>query len=218
MAARFLLQSSTYCKIALEHLFAGEAAYQEAQTISADPCDSYDYNALLRREKLGNASEQFLVTVCFSAMALESFIYDYAARFLGDGYTSKYLDKLDAVSKWLVVPRLITGKELDRGGQSMELLRDLVRQRNQMIHAKSRPFIPEAAMAYLDAQGEEDDRQMAIRALQAVYLLAQDLDELDPEATCRFLLGIGSSYEPKQFTVDEIWVKFLKLAGMPVKG
>lgn len=59
---------------------------------------------------------------------------------------------------------------------------------------------------------------MAIRALQAVYLLAQDLDELDPEATCRFLLGVGSSYEPKQFAVHETWAKFLKLAGIPVKG
>ena len=218
MAARFLTYSSTYAKIALDHFFVGETAYQEAQAISADLDDFYDYDALVRREKLWSSSEQYCVAVCFSAMALESFIYDYAARLLGDGYVSKYLDKLDAVSKWLVIPRLITGKELSPGGRSMELLRELVRQRNQMIHAKSRPYTPEAAMAYLDAQSEEDDRRTALHALQAVYLLAQDLDELDPEATCRFLLGIGSSYAPEQFTVHEPWAKFLKQAGIPVKG
>lgn len=53
--------------------------------------------------------------IVFCAMSLEAAIYDYAAWHLGDTYVQSHLDKLDLLSKWLVVPRLITGRAIPVG-------------------------------------------------------------------------------------------------------
>lgn len=55
-----------------------------------------------------------LIVIVFSTMAVEAYIYDYAARHLGDAFVKDHLDKLDTLSKWIVVPKLITGRELSR--------------------------------------------------------------------------------------------------------
>ena len=67
-----------------------------------------DYRESLIRWEQGKHS---IVTVVFSAMAVEAYIYDYAARNLSDSFVKKYLDKLDLVSKWVVIPLIVTGKE-----------------------------------------------------------------------------------------------------------
>jgi len=77
--------------------------------------------------------------VTFGAMCLESFIYDYAANSFSDTYVRKYLDKLELVSKWVVIPRLTTGKDFPRESKAFEDLRRLIKERNDLVHAKSIP-------------------------------------------------------------------------------
>jgi hypothetical protein len=79
-----------------------------------------------------------ITAVVFAAMCLEAFIYDYAALCLSDTYVQKYLDKLDLVSKWIVFPRLVSGKEIPRDSHAFERLRKLSRARNDLVHLKSR--------------------------------------------------------------------------------
>lgn len=78
-----------------------------------------------------------LIIIAFSAMAIEAYIYDYAARHLGDEFVKDHLDKLDTLSKWIVVPKLITGRELPRQQKWFELLKKLIKARNSIIHHKS---------------------------------------------------------------------------------
>lgn len=78
-----------------------------------------------------------LITICFSAMCVEAFIYDYAARHTSDSYARKYLDMLDAVSKWVVIPRLVIGRDFPTNSQAFELLRFLITTRNGLVHFKS---------------------------------------------------------------------------------
>jgi len=80
--------------------------------------------------------------VTFGAMCLEAFIYDYAAHNLSDTYTRKYLDKLDLISKWVIIPRLVTGKILPRESQAFEHLKRLVKERNELVHPKSSVLPP----------------------------------------------------------------------------
>lgn len=75
--------------------------------------------------------------IIFSAIAVEAYIYDYAARHLSDSYAQSYVDKLDPASKWMVVPRLVEGRDLPNRGKWLPILKNLAKQRNLIVHNKS---------------------------------------------------------------------------------
>ena len=122
--------------------------------------------------------------IVFSAMAVEAYIYDYAARHLGDAFVKVHLDKLDTLSKWIIVPKLITGNELPRQQHWFELLKKLIKARNSIIHHKSSdvPAVSADINEYLKKQ-EADSNFLYETARQSVRLLDQLADkitELDP--------------------------------------
>lgn len=82
---------------------------------------------------------EYLVQHLFAAMCLEAFIYDYAATNFSDTYVKKYIDKLDLVSKWVLVPKLVLGNEFPRSGRSFAYIRSIKKERDKLVHSKSRP-------------------------------------------------------------------------------
>jgi hypothetical protein len=80
------------------------------------------------------------IIIVLCALAVEGYIYDYAARNLSDNFAND-IDKLDAVSKWLVIPQLITGKKFPKNGKAYKLLKQLVNDRNYLAHPKSAPYL-----------------------------------------------------------------------------
>lgn len=121
-----------------------------------------------------------LIAIVFSALAVEAYIYDYGARKFSDTFIQKYLDKLDVISKWVVIPQLATGQELSRDSQAFELLKKLIRERNNIIHYKSSDIDPEK----LPLLVEDNENYLLERAKEA-YLtleeLAKELEKIDPE-------------------------------------
>ncbi len=98
-----------------------------------DP-DDYDENHThVRYDKLIAG----LQTVVFSAMCFEAAIYDFASIYLGDDYVREHLDKLDVLSKWLVVLRLVSGIEIPKDEAPYCALKVLVTERNRLVHSKS---------------------------------------------------------------------------------
>ncbi|MGQ7301908.1 hypothetical protein [Marinobacter nauticus] len=93
-----------------------------------------------------NILESSFKTIVFSAMACEAAIFDLAAIQLGDDYAEKYLDKLDIVGKWVVVPKLICGKPLNISGPAINSLRELIHARNALVHHKSLPGLPDSEL------------------------------------------------------------------------
>lgn len=92
-------------------------------------------------------AREFLVQHLFAAMCLEAFIYDYAATSFTDTYTHKYLDKLDLVAKWVVIPKLVLGIEFPRDTQPFEHLRAIKKERDKLVHSKSRAELSEEERA-----------------------------------------------------------------------
>lgn len=81
------------------------------------------------------------IATAFGVMCLESFIYDYAAHNFTDSFSKKYLDKLDLLSKWVVIPRLVINKEFPTNSQAFQYLNALIKERNSLIvHPKSKPL------------------------------------------------------------------------------
>lgn len=81
-------------------------------------------------------------TIIFLTTFLEVYIYDFAGIALGDRYTKEHLDKLDTLSKWIVIPKLITGNEIDKSKAYYSDFKELIKWRNALIHHKSKDAIP----------------------------------------------------------------------------
>jgi hypothetical protein len=126
-----------------------------------------------------------LIIIVFSAMAVEAYIYDYAARHLGDVFVKDHLDKLDTLSKWIIVPKLITGRELPRQQKWFELLKKLIKARNSIIHHKSSdaPTFSTDMQQYIKKQEANSGLldEAARQSAMLLNLLADKIAEIDPQ-------------------------------------
>jgi hypothetical protein len=93
------------------------------------------------RRKTGDLSQEVdrsgTIVIVFAAMCLEALIYDYGVRYTSKNFFDRYLDKLSHKSKWVVVPRIVTGESLDTGSQAFEQLQKLIQDRNNLVHNES---------------------------------------------------------------------------------
>jgi hypothetical protein len=65
--------------------------------------------------KEGEAHQHGAVVIVFAAFAVEGHINDYAGRRLTDRYFTDHLDRLETINKWVIIPRLVTGKRVSQG-------------------------------------------------------------------------------------------------------
>lgn len=120
-----------------------------------------------------------ILVIVFSAMYLEAFIYDYAATSLGDSYVKAHLEKLDLVSKWLIIPRLINGKHINKESKAYELLKKLSTIRNSLVHFKStNAFYGEELSEFLKKQ-EHEISQSTKQAHLAMSEAIKELSKID---------------------------------------
>jgi hypothetical protein len=138
--------------------------------------------ALEKHPKYYEKREQAAVIgITFAAMCLEAFFYDYAASNLGDSFTRKHLDKLDLPSKLLIIPRLVSGKGIDKSAQVFEKVTRLTKDRNYLVHFKSRSFDRREMPHKADEFHNELNRrfgQALTNGLEAVEMVLKALDDL----------------------------------------
>ena len=84
-----------------------------------------------------------------------------------------YLDRLDLLSKWIVIPRIVTGKQLDPGSKAVQDLSWLVTLRNKQVHYKAR---------IIDEVKESDffweyDAEKAIKTVENLVLKLKEIDK-----------------------------------------
>lgn len=147
-----------------------------------EPPDEY-HEAWIELDPIEEERDQeCIVATVFTGLYFEALIYDYGASCLGDKYVRNYLDKLDFMSKWIIVPRLTVGKEIDKAGKAYAALHQLHKDRNSLVHLKSRElsFTPEQMTEYL-AEREKDLQRSAQNCKTALESVVQELYELDPE-------------------------------------
>ena len=111
------------------------------------------------------------VTVVFSAIVLESYMLNYAARKLGVDVAEKKIDRMPLVKKWIEVPRLATGTAIAPDGEAITLLKSLVSARHAVVHLRS----PNTTFAAL-REGKWDRgyrrKEILQAALDAVYCIS----------------------------------------------
>ncbi|MBN1618897.1 hypothetical protein JW887_06190 [Candidatus Dojkabacteria bacterium] len=78
------------------------------------------------------------IIIIFAHIFLEALIYDFCAINFSDSYTRNYIDKLNFLSKWVVIPRLVTGEDFSTDSQAFQLLTKVNTYRNQLVHLKTK--------------------------------------------------------------------------------
>ncbi|EPN6725968.1 hypothetical protein N5D79_17150 [Pseudomonas sp. GD03817] len=165
---------------------------------AADPsplfCPPYDPRGAMDQEERKAANG--IKTIVFSAMAIEAAVFDLAAIQLGDKVATDYLDKMDLLGKWMIVPRLICGRSLREDGPAVNGLRGLVKARNALVHHKSKEWDKggkaERAMTERWAKFEKDQVPNAFKTL---VLLSLEVD-----AVLESYLGALPFYGKEVFT------------------
>lgn len=138
---------------------------------SEKPPDDFIDKVAEKNDRIGRLA---LIVVIFCATSLEAYINYYAITKLSKNYFTTYLDKLDLFSKWIVIPRITTGTQLDAGSKPLQDLSWLITLRNKLIHHKSRK---------VDVEGIKDTDFLwakdADRAIETVKNLALELYKID---------------------------------------
>jgi len=125
---------------------------------------------------------QATIVVVYCVIALECYIFNYAALQLGEKFCKKHVDSMSLHTKWLVVPKLATGKGIPPDHDGIALLQKLIKARNNVVHAKAvnvqpdkweeqKTKITERGRATLDA---------ALNAFRCVGELGGALSAIDP--------------------------------------
>jgi len=122
-----------------------------------------------------------LQIIVFAGMCFESAIYEHAADHLGDAYVQQHIDKLDILSKWLIVLRLVAGYELRKDQAPYCALKALVSARNRLVHSKSKPLDFEHLHSQLTRANADDEKHVAAghNAYRALVLMSMDLESAD---------------------------------------
>ena len=134
------------------------------------------------------------IVIIFCALSLEAFINDYAINRTSKSYLKNYLDKLDLYSKWVVIPRLLTGSQLDTGAQPMQDLDWLITQRNKLVHFKTETVEEGKVTTKIRAYNE----QVAQKALSTVKNIVLELHKIDKKANETWLQYEGEWFPSKR--------------------
>jgi len=178
-----------YCEIAQEDYYD---AVQFYNTVKAT---GFSYDA---RTVLDAMEKKVVSTVVFAAMAVESFINDYAAACLGDADFYENFDKLSVLSKFELIVRFILRVDLDKGTACYSHMKALMKRRNEFVHNKSirsefQGYTFEEIekinaslkdceppeMPLLDQKEAESNLRIARDSLKAIKSMAEYLDEND---------------------------------------
>lgn len=192
-----------YCDIAMESYFnavkALEVIRENKYSSVHSACEYIEMN------------KNVVKTIVFSAMAIESFLNDYAAACLGDSEFYDKFDKLSTMSKLQLIAKFILKSEIDKKQSYYSYIKSLFKQRDSYVHNKSKQehwekyssleeFLnefeqnaeefKETDFTYNKEEIEEDYRS-ALNALKAVKELAIYFDE--NETTKR---ALGTMFSP----------------------
>ncbi|MEP0073449.1 MAG: hypothetical protein ABJE79_12155 [Marinomonas sp.] len=189
--ARFNTQTRTYFDIALQEAAQGIECRQKAK-VSTDQFDINEFSSL--------AYQHSLKAIIFSSMCVEAGINDYAGIHLGDNYCEKHIYSMDVVSKWVLIPKLVCGNEIDKSGPAFKALQRLIKSRNKLVHSKSKDMgIPSLELAAKLEKADLDFKEDFDNSFRALFLLSMEMDDV-----------VGPQYNPIR-TLDKTISPFLKI-------
>ena len=115
-----------------------------------------------------------ITTVVFSCMCIESYINCYGVSNFSKSYFENYLDKLDLKSKWVVIPKLVTGNQIKTDLNVFEKLENVITLRNKLVHDK--PKIKKVTGIKDTDWVREEDAKVAIDTVKELVIELSKID------------------------------------------
>ena len=179
--APYILQKK-YFSLCLHHAaeyesLLGKIKEYENKAVDSDEQHILDMNLWSLYEKREWAS---LSPIVFAVMTVEAFLYDYGAQHLGDSYMKKHIDKIDVVSKIVVLTKLITQKDFPVESQAYQGVVELVRARNGLVHFKSKKMTSLVFKEFSDFRTNQSVRyeKAMYSSIDAVRNLMKEIDKM----------------------------------------
>ncbi|WP_143046361.1 hypothetical protein [Trichormus sp. NMC-1] len=179
----YLIHHKMYFKVARENL---EQALLSEKSVRSWMLDSSNW---IKQESIDKSysefSESAITSIIFSGLTVESFINYYGISRLSKNEFDNYLDKLDLLSKWIVIPKFVTGNSIDTGSHAISLLKQLIRSRNKLVHYKSSKISPHDFYSSLKNFQPTDPKSRlpwiedAEIGIQAIYKLLSEIVKID---------------------------------------
>ena len=127
--------TGTYVRIAydatVDHIILDQMFPKNLRVSLNDP--SKVFEILNNSNKMLNS---FYISVVFSAFTIESFLNNYGDTRLDDNFYYENLDKLPIRNKWIVLLKLINGKEVVKGKEPFQSIHRLFHKRDEIVHDK----------------------------------------------------------------------------------
>ena len=123
----------TFLAIAWKTFFQVQKLCKKRTITKVDTDNDVDKICFLNAE----IQRQSITSILFCTMTLEAFINNYGATKLSKSYFDNYLEKLDLKSKWIVIPKLVTGKQINSDTKACNSLINLISLRNKLVHVKT---------------------------------------------------------------------------------
>lgn len=76
--------------------------------------------------------------IVFQAFAVEAYMNFYGAKKIGDKEFISHYDRISIIDKIVIVSKIATSKDFPKGEHVFELVRRLFRQRDKLVHYKSK--------------------------------------------------------------------------------
>ena len=134
--ARIFTNSVPFAQIAVKHFLSGEQTHQQLLPFLSQETEAAAYQRSLLEPP---AEQDFIISICFSAMALEAFIYDYAARNLVDDPDAVSVTEIQGDQELTLELRVAPddmGKVIGRQGRIAKEIRTVIRSYAQRTGVK----------------------------------------------------------------------------------
>ena len=164
----------------LQYVYFEVAQEEYVKCLDVEAIDDSGFHDGEKNELSYKATGHAVKAIVFSALCIEASINNYAGIHLGDSYCENHLYSMDIISKWVVIPKLVCGKSIDKSGPAFGALKKLIKARNKLVHNKSREFDPSSIpdlRQYLEKRDKEFNEDFDI-SLRALYLMCMEMDFL----------------------------------------
>lgn len=150
--------------------------------IKEDNVYDQEYKLIRKLEKIELRVQQDSIScIVFSALAIEAYIYDYGARRLGDVFVKDHIDKLDLISKIIIILKLVLFVDFPKDSKIYFNLKNLIKSRNNLVHYKSRNQSDKTLMEASDLRDVEfvELLKNALQAHETIINFAKFMIEND---------------------------------------
>ncbi len=161
----------------LHHIYFDIAQDEYVNCLNVEATDTSGKHEVEKLVLSRKATEHGIKAIVFSSMCVESAINNYAGTQLGDKYAQQHLDKLNVQSKWVVIPKLVCGRSIDKSGPAFNALGKLIKARNELVHNKSKELNPtNPNLKTILEKGEQDFKIGFESSLKTLCLLRMEMD------------------------------------------